>query len=1391
MKKEPPDAHRSHTFASRSIVCAGLAAIIAFSAALPVSANKPFSPQADLPTPANIKCQGWENNTVVVSWDDEAPDETEWRVERNVAGGAWSQVATLAANSTEWRDTGISNPGTVERRYRVRSFRSGDSANSPFSAICSNRRIYENGPFRIFYGLRATADDCPQIGTKDVCTGSLDFVDLQGQSLQGSRSGFQRVGFALDAGVPPGSLDKIPINVVWCDGGGCAGGGGLGLSPELIETAFDRATRVGDPVAYIVAEHELFHFLQGRYGGLNEPNDRWVIEGQARSSQDKICLGADRPTAWCFDDIDTGYAGYVGEVNGYLGNPNVGIRVASYSAALFWTYLTEKYGNNLPSDTVEGGMNLMVKFWEDSNASPGRDAVTVLNSALNTMGYPSSVNFKSIFKDFVIANVAKDLNGAGVPAKYKYTDMSQPGGTYAPVMYTLSQTLPLNGSFLDTDETVNPWGARYYQVRPAADVPVIPIKISQDTLTPLFYTVLGIKNDTVAYEQRYEQRNLDITLLNDAYDRVVVVVAGLDNLGNYRIALNGTQPQLRILSPTTANKARVGDKAAPEKFLTQLEVVAGDGTPLAGVTLDQFAFQIGASPVPASNIVASSTIQGQQWFVIQAVTQGPGPSLYDLTVRYSTILTGTQPQAIDYTPRTDADNVLVIDRSGSMADFGKMTSAQQASRLYIDSWRAGDKIGVESFSDSSTINMQLKNWTTDPPPAPIGSREEAFDAIGALAPAGGTAIGDGLLAGWDELKARGNNTHDWALILLSDGLETAGTKTFDDAINAIYNATEKKPVVHTVAIGPDADRPRMQNAANALGGTYQYVSAPASGALVAASADGMTPDAVTLSDVDMMPLNIDSKYRAIAAYVIGHQQFFSKFGPATLDSPETTDMLVDGNVSEMVISLSWLPTLAFAALHDPDGVVIAPAQTDTRHQVWRVPTPKKGVWKMTVRGTNQTNSPGKLPPYYLQGQLKSLLTLNAFIDTPIPERKQGNPIHIVALLTDDKPLTGATVTAAVTKPNNLTTNVVLHDDGLHGDGAPNDGVYGNSFFQTGFAGSYNVLVKASGVSPLKGAYTREALLSFHLAGDNNDKDKDRLLDGWEDMFPCLSSKVYNDPQGDADKDGLPNYQEWQAGTNPCNPDTDGDGEADGTDREPTDANPGRIEPPWSVAWPGINKAWLKYVVRKNYKRIEIYRRNSPFVVNTTQTVKPAATDAEDQLIGVDEPPTGVFTDTTAVNGASYCYYAVAIDDAGQRSTALSPTCTTPKADPAAPHGGIKINNGARATFTPNVTLNLIASDAIDPHTDSDFGAAFMQPPDISASGVADMMISERSDMQGGAWEPYAPAKPWTLGQSSGLASVFVKYRDKAGNESEVYAATIHVGANSPGIAKVSLPVVLR
>ena len=66
---------------------------------------------------------------------------------------------------------------------------------------------------------------------------------------------------------------------------------------------------------------------------------------------------------------------------------------------------------------------------------------------------------------------------------------------------------------------------------------------------------------------------------------------------------------------------------------------------------------------------------------------------------------------------------------------------------------------------------------------------------------------------------------------------------------------------------------------------------------------------------------------------------------------------------------------------------------------------------------------------------------------------------------------------------------------------------------------------------------------------NNDTDGDGMPDGWEVSHPCLSPTNSADGgSADFDLDNLPNVQEYNGGTNstdPCNPDTDGDGMPDG------------------------------------------------------------------------------------------------------------------------------------------------------------------------------------------------------------------------------------------------------
>ena len=111
------------------------------------------------------------------------------------------------------------------------------------------------------------------------------------------------------------------------------------------------------------------------------------------------------------------------------------------------------------------------------------------------------------------------------------------------------------------------------------------------------------------------------------------------------------------------------------------------------------------------------------------------------------------------------------------------------------------------------------------------------------------------------------------------------------------------------------------------------------------------------------------------------------------------------------------------------------------------------------------------------------------------------------------------------------------------------------------------------------------------------------------------------------------------------------------------------------------------------------------------------------------------------------------DAAGNR---LTHVVTEPDNTP--PTGDVAINNGNQYTSLSTVTLSLSATDP--------------------GSGVSQMRFSNDGTTWS-AWEPYATSKTWALAPGSGSKTVYVQFKDNAGNISTSYTGVVVLDADPP------------
>ncbi len=165
--------------------------------------------------------------------------------------------------------------------------------------------------------------------------------------------------------------------------------------------------------------------------------------------------------------------------------------------------------------------------------------------------------------------------------------------------------------------------------------------------------------------------------------------------------------------------------------------------------------------------------------------------------------------------RPPLDLVVVVDVSGSMAGGDKIGFVREGLTQMVNALHDEDRIAVIKYSSDASLEFPMS--------ALRGTRNVLRDVISDLRPEGGTNIHGGLELGYRTALSAYDSGRQSRLILLSDGVATAGI-TQDQAIFDLSRQYNSEGVgLTTVGLGTDFNFALMRGLAEQGDGNFYFV----------------------------------------------------------------------------------------------------------------------------------------------------------------------------------------------------------------------------------------------------------------------------------------------------------------------------------------------------------------------------------------------------------------------------------------------------------------------------------------------------------------------------------------------------------------------------------------
>ena len=163
--------------------------------------------------------------------------------------------------------------------------------------------------------------------------------------------------------------------------------------------------------------------------------------------------------------------------------------------------------------------------------------------------------------------------------------------------------------------------------------------------------------------------------------------------------------------------------------------------------------------------------------------------------------------------RKAANVLLVVDVSGSMEDEDKIGQARLGLQAFLRQLSKRDRVGLMTFSTEPQTIVPI---------APFAQNRDLLRArVSELIASGDTALYDATLRGWETVDALRDDERINAVVILSDGEDTAGNTKLDDVLARLRSRSRgegRQIRIFTIAYGSDANLVVLEDIAAASGG---------------------------------------------------------------------------------------------------------------------------------------------------------------------------------------------------------------------------------------------------------------------------------------------------------------------------------------------------------------------------------------------------------------------------------------------------------------------------------------------------------------------------------------------------------------------------------------------